>query len=155
MVKAIVTKGASGESYDSNEEFRTGVIKDVCLTFHPEDRLFIRHLLEQEIAAHGGASGVNNSIVLCAGMLFELGQPDDALLIWRAKETSFDTHCELSVELLVGAGVDRTMGYWRTQTSTEAKEFYELLLKSAYAGDFTDLDEFRTDFRMRMEDMLT
>lgn len=154
-VKAVVSNDTSGEVFDANEGFRFEVIKEVCRILCPENRLFIRHLLEQEIEAHGGGGGVSNSIVLCAGMLFELRQPEDALLIWQAKETSFDTHCGLAVELLVGAGVDRTLGYWRSQTSKQAKEFYEVLLKAAYGGEFADLEEFRIEHKQWLMEMLS
>ncbi len=153
MLEAVISTSASSEGVDAHEEFRFEVIKEVAANLSQDDRHFVRYLLGQEIIAHGEAWSVSSSIVLCAGLLFELRHAEDALLIWKAKQVSFDTHCGIPVELLVGAGVDKTLGYWRTQTSSEAKDLYEFLKEAAYAGEFSGLDEFREEFKERMTDL--
>jgi hypothetical protein len=40
---------------------------------------------------------------LCCAQLFNAGVLDDALLIWQAKEASWNTHNSIDVQLLCGA----------------------------------------------------
>jgi hypothetical protein len=43
--------------------------------------------------------------------LFSLGVAEDALLVWDAKQSSFDAGCGLDVQFLCGAGLAATKGY--------------------------------------------
>ena len=48
---------------------------------------------------------------LCCVQLFNAGFLTDALLIWHAKESSWDAHCSIDVQLLRGAGLEETAAY--------------------------------------------
>jgi hypothetical protein len=48
---------------------------------------------------------------LCCVQLFNAGFLTDALLIWHAKESSWDAHCSIDVQLLCGAGLEETAAY--------------------------------------------
>ena len=56
---------------------------------------------------------------ICCVMLFNAGHVTDSLLIWRAKESSWDAHCSIDVQLLCGAGLPQTMAYLEAQASRE------------------------------------
>jgi hypothetical protein len=47
---------------------------------------------------------------LCCVQLFNAGVLDDVLLIWQAKEASWDAHNAIDVQLLRGAGLKETKG---------------------------------------------
>jgi len=67
------------------------------------------------------------------------GHIEDCLLIWRAKETDFDTHCGLDIELMLFAGYQKTIDFLKKQESPEAKQALEYI---RLCGDFDSLDEY-------------
>ena len=73
---------------------------------------------------------------LCCVQLFNAGQLDDVLLIWQAKESSWDAHCSIDVQLLCGAGLDATREHLEGHGSEDAAEALRYLLKCEAAGDF-------------------
>jgi hypothetical protein len=73
---------------------------------------------------------------LCCVQLFNSGQLDDVLTIWHAKESSWDAHCSIDVQLLCGASLDATRKYLMTQSSEEAAAALRYLLDCQAAGDF-------------------
>jgi hypothetical protein len=147
LITVQLVRGSSGEMYDEHQDFRFQVTRELYRTLRPTDRTSAQFLLKQEIEAHRGAWSVHDSIVLCAGILFELGQPEDALLIWEAKRATWDTDCSIPIGLLVGAGVDRTLHYWRSQSSPEANDFIKFVTEAAYAGEFGEIQELRSEMK--------
>jgi hypothetical protein len=73
---------------------------------------------------------------LCCVQLFNAGILDDVLRIWAAKESSWDTHSSIDVQLLCGAGLDETKQYLAAQDSESAAAALAYLLQSEAAGDF-------------------
>ncbi|MFX0592649.1 hypothetical protein [Melissospora conviva] len=73
---------------------------------------------------------------LCCVQLFNAGQLDDVLLIWQAKESSWDAHCSIDVQLLCGAGPDATKEHLAGNGSADAAEALRYLLECEAAGDF-------------------
>ncbi|GAB0169866.1 hypothetical protein LSPCS325_33030 [Lysinibacillus sp. CTST325] len=96
----------------------------------------IRNLLKEEIE---NESSENNEYIktLCI-QLFALGYVDDTLLIWRAKEKDFDTHSYIDVQLLCGAGLEKTLGYLQKIDTLEAKKELSYLWKCK--EDFEDFN---------------
>jgi hypothetical protein len=68
--------------------------------------------------------------------LFNSGDLPDALLIWRAKMSSFDTACSIDVQLLCGSGLDDTKAYLRREGSADAQAALSYLAEAETAGDF-------------------
>jgi hypothetical protein len=66
--------------------------------------------------------------------------PEDALLIWKAKEIDFDTHCGHDIQLMVGGGVNETIAFLKGQKSIEAKHALTYLNGCVKAGDFDDIE---------------
>ncbi len=83
---------------------------------------------------------------LCCVQLFSAGHLDDVLTIWQAKESTWDAHCALDVQLLCGAGVDATKKHLATDGSEEAADALRYLAKCESAGDF---DDFSVDEQAR------
>jgi len=75
---------------------------------------------------------------LCCVQLFNSGHPPDVLLIWRAKDTSFDAMCAIDVQLLCGSGLQQTKAYLSEQASADAQAALVYLAKCEEAGDLAD-----------------
>jgi hypothetical protein len=132
-----------GDEYDTNSEFREQVCEQLNRDLRDTDRRLVRYLLKQEILMHEESWGVNENIKLCAYLLYRLGHVEDALLIWRAKSTNFDTGCGVDVQLLVGAGLERTVEYLKEQGSKEAAGAISYIEECVKTGDFNNLEGWR------------
>ncbi|MEU7902223.1 hypothetical protein [Actinoplanes sp. NPDC049118] len=83
---------------------------------------------------------------LCCVQLFNAGHLDDVLPIWQAKESSWDAHCALDVQLLCGAGLDAAKAHLVADGSPAAAEALRYLADCEAAGDF---DDFSVDRQAR------
>ena len=83
---------------------------------------------------------------LCCLQLFNAGQLSDVLTIWQAKESSWDAHCSIDVQLLCGAGLEATKAHLRAEDSADAAEALRYLLDCEAAGDF---DNFSVEEQAR------
>ncbi|MEV6598616.1 hypothetical protein AB0M36_17320 [Actinoplanes sp. NPDC051346] len=79
---------------------------------------------------------------LCCVQLFNAGNLDDVLAIWQAKESSWDAHCALDVQLLCGAGLDAAKRHLAVDGSQAATDALRYLTECEAAGDF---EEFSVD----------
>lgn len=132
------------DGYDVNAKFRAAVCKELKRSLSQADHQFVRYLVEQEMLDHQiDEGGIGENIKLCAYLLYKLGQVEDSLLLWRAKNTNFDTLCGIDVQLLVGAGVEQTLAFLRTQDTEEAQAAIEYIEECVETGDFKDLDGYR------------
>jgi len=75
---------------------------------------------------------------LCCVQLFNAGHLDDVLTIWQAKESSWDAHSALDVQLLCGAGLDATKAHLAAEGSEPASKALRYLTECEAAGDFDD-----------------
>jgi hypothetical protein len=73
---------------------------------------------------------------LCCVQLFNTGFLADALLIWHAKESSWDAHCSIDVQLLCAAGLEETVAYLTADGSPAAAAALEYLRQCEASGDF-------------------
>jgi len=73
---------------------------------------------------------------LCCVQLFNGGFLTDALLIWHAKESSWDAHCSIDVQLLCGAGLEETAAYLTADGTPPAAVALEYLRQCEASGDF-------------------
>ena len=74
---------------------------------------------------------------LCCVQLFNAGPVEDSLTVWRAKESSWDAHNAIDVQLLCGAGLAATQAYLEAEGSEEATAALAYLRDCEAAGDFT------------------
>ncbi|MEU5945953.1 hypothetical protein ABZ793_10370 [Micromonospora sp. NPDC047465] len=101
---------------------------------HPADLGPVRELLAE--LGEQGWEADTLLMRLCCVQLFNAGHLDDVLRIWDAKESSFDAHCSIDVQLLCGAGLAETKAYLAAHPSLEAADALEWLLGCEETGDF-------------------
>jgi len=94
----------------------------------------IRRLIQSVIADDERDS--NEPLKTLCIQLFSAGIPSDALLIYKAKESSFDAACYIDIQLVCGAGLEPTKGFLRESSEPEARKLLALLEDSKFAKDF-------------------
>ena len=73
--------------------------------------------------------------ILCI-QLFSAGIPSDALLIYKAKMSSFDAGCYIDIQLVCGVGLEATKAFLRKSSEPEAKELLAVLQDGNSVRDF-------------------
>lgn len=102
----------------------------------PEDRAELRRLLAHEIERERrGESGEEMLRTLCV-QLFSLGITEDALLIWEAKQSSFDAANGIDIRFVCGAGLATTKDFLSRSDDATAPAALEYLSDCEQAGDF-------------------
>lgn len=115
----------------SNEAFQK-----FGLPASPQHRAEIRQFLTEEIEREKrGESGEEMIRTLCV-QLFSLGVVEDALLIWDAKQSSFDAGCGLDVQFLCGAGLPATREFLAKSSDPSASAALQYLTECEQTGDF-------------------
>jgi hypothetical protein len=94
----------------------------------------IRRLIEAAIADRSRES--NEPLKLLCIQLFSAGILSDALLVYRAKMSSFDAASYIDIQLTCGAGLDATRAFLRESNTSEAKMLLAALDASSSAEDF-------------------
>ena len=112
----------------------------------------IRRLTQSAIADRNRDS--NEPLKLLCIQLFSAGIPSDALLIYKAKMSSFDAACYIDIQLVCGAGFEVTKAFLRESSDPEAKALLAVLRDGNYARDFEgftpqqQLDFYRRYYRL-------
>ncbi len=102
-----------------------------------KDLADIRAILADDVQAEFDGRGREDDLaLLCCVQLFSAGLPDDSLVIWAAKSASFDLDCYLSIQLLCGAGLEKTKKYLATHPDAKAKDALNSILESEKWDDF-------------------
>jgi hypothetical protein len=99
-----------------------------------EDLPEIRALLETATADKSRDWG--ESLKTLCIQLFSAGEPSDALLIYKAKMSSFDAACYIDIQLVCGAGIERTKAFLRGCPEPEAEKLLDDLESCISSGDF-------------------
>lgn len=94
----------------------------------------IRNLLIRQAELRADAD--TEVLKLCCVQLFHPGSLSDVLLIWQAKESSWDAHCSIDVQLLCGPGLAATKSFLAAHPSSEARSALDYLSGCETAGDF-------------------
>ena len=74
--------------------------------------------------------------------LYQIGDLEDVLPMWRAKHINMDTGVGFDVQFLVGRGVAETIEYLRKQDDSEAVGAADYIASCRDGGDFDALDEW-------------
>jgi hypothetical protein len=99
----------------------------------------IRKILAQETELErAGKERGDDLALICCVQLFSRGFLEDVLLIWETKSSGFDLRCYLDVELLCGAGLEKTKQFLSSQTSQEAVSALEWIINCEQSGQFED-----------------
>lgn len=104
------------------------------LTPVADDLHEIRHFIQVAIANTNRDS--NGPLKLLCVQLFTAGILSDALLIYKAKMSSFDAACYIDVQFICGAGLEATEGFLRSSGDPEAKALLTELQDCKHVGDF-------------------
>lgn len=97
----------------------------------------IRQVLAQEAELERtGGDREDDLALFCCVQLFSRGLLEDILRIWQAKQSGFDLACSIDVQLLCGAGLERTKEFLLSDRSPEANSALQSILNCEAAGDF-------------------
>lgn len=120
----------------------------------PRHRDELRQLLAEEIERERrGESGEEMLRTLCL-QVFSVGIVDDALLIWKAKRSSFDAGAGLDVQFLCGAGLSATKKHLAESSDPAAPAALKYLTECEKTGDFENwtplatLTQYRRYYRV-------
>ncbi len=69
----------------------------------------------------------------CALLLYLVGNVNDVVVMWQAKNLNMDTSCGFDPQFLVGAGVDATLAFLETNKQTEIADYVREVRE---AGEF-------------------
>jgi hypothetical protein len=78
----------------------------------------MRRLIQITIADSKRES--NEPLKLLCVQLFSAGIPSDAILIHKAKMSSFDASCYIDIQLVCGAGLEATKTFLRSSDAPDA-----------------------------------
>ncbi|MFB7342860.1 hypothetical protein ACFCZ6_22625 [Streptomyces hydrogenans] len=98
----------------------------------------IRVLLREHTAREQRAQGEGDTELmrLCSFYLFNSGDVDDVLLIWSAKQASFDAACSIDIEFLLGHGLDATKAHLSANHAPAAAAALDRLRELEADGQF-------------------
>ncbi|MFJ6405541.1 hypothetical protein ACIQK9_08430 [Streptomyces hydrogenans] len=99
-----------------------------------EIRALLRDLTAREQRAQG--EGDTELMRLCCFYLFNSGDVDDVLLIWSAKQASFDAACSIDIEFLLGHGLDATKAHLSASRAPAAAAALDRLRELEADGEF-------------------
>ena len=107
---------------------------DSCESELPALRKTLCQESEKETAEQG-RGGTELMKLLCV-YLFAHRNVEDSLLVWKAKTSSMDADCSIDVQLLCGAGLEKTKSYLESNESAEARSALERIKSCENTGDF-------------------
>src|SRR5262249_43099551 len=91
---------------------RAVVTQELAANIVSTDRSLVQWLLEQEVAyLRASGQGVTETLYTLVAALARFGQPEDALLLWHAREATPETQSGVDVEQLLRAGIDPVRAY--------------------------------------------
>jgi len=96
----------------------------------------IRRLLKEEIGLELQGNGREEMLRVLCLQLFSIGVVEDCLLIWDAKNSSFDAGCGLDVQFLCGAGLEKTKEYLAAMSDQPASNALQRLIDAEKSNDF-------------------
>jgi len=85
--------------------------------------VLLRDILRAEMRAWGQDDGDFENLYQCAFLLYQVGDVDDAPLLWEAKSIDFDSFCGFDFQYVLGAGVERTLAHLRSGGHADAADY--------------------------------
>jgi hypothetical protein len=93
---------------DASAESRAEVARLLAATLRPSDRDIACWLLEEETAAHEAAGhGASETLYTLIAAVARYADPDDVLLLWRARNATPETRAGVDAEQALRAGFER------------------------------------------------
>lgn len=142
---AFPSRDASAKIHERAAARRAEVATLLAASLRPGDTLIARWLLEQEIAAHEAAGrGASETLFTLVAAVARYADPDDVLLLWRARQATAETRAGVDVEQAFRGGVERVRRRLqtlirqqgaRTREAAEALEWLESGVSQGAAED--------------------
>jgi hypothetical protein len=136
---------ADARTAAARAERRAAVAALLAGSLRPGDRDLARWLLEQEVAAHEAAGrGASGTLYTLLAAVARYADPDDVLLLWRARLATPETRAGVDVEQAARAGVERVrrrlqtlirQGGPRAAEAAQALEWLDAGVASGAAAD--------------------
>jgi hypothetical protein len=82
------------------------------------------------------------TLMLSAYLLGLHQNVEDCLKIWKSKTTDFDTYCGFDIQLVVFAGVEKTIEYLKTNKSEESEDALKYIKECQKSGDFDEIEDY-------------
>lgn len=131
------------------QRLRAEVAATLAERLRPTDRGLARWLLQQEILAHEARGyGATEALYTLVAALARFAQPEDAPLIWRARQATPETRDGVDVEQMARAGLDAVratltrLAQQAGPESDDARQALAWLDAGAASGAFDDLPEY-------------
>lgn len=103
--REVVAYGGD-ETAAARERLRAEVAAALALDLRPTDRPLALWLLAQEIEAHEARGvGASEALYTLVAVVARFGQPEDAPLLWRAREATEETRAGVDVEQFARLGI--------------------------------------------------
>jgi hypothetical protein len=140
---------SAGQIISADTSIRAEVTRLLAGSVTPTDHALTRWLLDAEtdaLAAIG--SGASEALYTLVALVARFGDPRDALLIWRARQTTPETRVGVDVEQMARLGLDgvrRYLSRLRDASGPEANEAAEALAwldEGERDGAFADLASY-------------
>jgi len=110
----------------ADASIRAAVTRALASSVTPGDHALARWLLRAETDAFAGAeSGESEALYTLVALVARFARPQDALIIWRAREVTLETRAGVDVEQMARLGLDgvrRHLSRLRDANGPEARE---------------------------------
>lgn len=143
--RALLAHSADAATAETHAATRATVAPLLAESLRPTDKPVARWLLEHEVAAQETAGrGASETLYTLIAAVARYADPDDVLLLWRARQATPETRAGVDVEQAFRAGVDRVrrrlqtlvrQGGPRSRAAAEASEWLESGVSSGAADD--------------------
>ena len=137
---------AARATLGQDASLRGAVAALLAASLRPTDRSIARELLERETAAHEASGhGASETLYTLIAAVARYADPDDVLLLWRARQATPETHAGMDVEQLARAGIERvrrrltTLARGPEPRAGEARQALEWLQSGVASGALDDL----------------
>lgn len=148
-INTIIAVSRGGADIDAREllepETRTGIYALLHRNVSPLDRGLLRQLLLLEMQYRADESNPQDyfeNLGWCGLLMYQIGDLDDVMLLWRAKHVTFDTACGFDIQFLVGGGVDATIKFLAMTRDSDAQDALSCIRECQEAGDFDNLSDW-------------
>lgn len=106
-MRAALAHSGDPENTARRAALRAEVTQELAAQIVSTDRPLVQWLLELEVAyLRASGQGVTETLYTLVAALARFGQPEDTLLLWRAREATLETQSGVDVEQLLRAGFE-------------------------------------------------
>jgi hypothetical protein len=102
--------------------------------------------IETENYRNGIDSDYYENVYQTALYLYVIGDVRDSVLIYDAKNSSFDLSCGIDFQFMLGAGIDATYNYAKKINRHDIEEYLDSLRGSPDLSDIKDWYKYRVQY---------